>query len=360
MECIKVQLKENSYDVIIGRGLLQEIQKVEQALQYKHRKAVIITDAIVAKKQKAFLDSLFREFPRFIIPSGEENKSFNILGKIYEFLIDKKIDRASAIFAVGGGVVGDVVGFAAATYMRGVDYYQIPTTLTALVDSSIGGKTTINFKGVKNIVGAFHQPKMVFADLNCLETLPQREFSSGMAEIIKYGLLADPSLFEKLEQEGVLTASCPELENIVRRCCAIKSNIVAEDERDIYGKRSLLNLGHTFAHAIEKVAGYTKYTHGEAVAIGLVIAGALSMLLGFIRKNDLIRIECMIQRYGLPIDFEEPLNMNELIDSMRLDKKSISDELNFVILKKIGEAAIYKNVEEKWIRHVLIEVGAKE
>jgi len=360
METVPVSLNENSYEILIGYGLIQEIQKLQQDLQYQHRRSVIVTDNNVAEHQKTFLDSLFKEVPRHPIPAGEENKNIDTLSKIYDFLAESKLSRAGALFAFGGGVVGDIAGFAAATYMRGIDFYQIPTTLLAMVDSSIGGKSAINLKAGKNLVGAFHQPKKVFIDLNCLKSLPQREFASGMAEIIKHALIADEGLCSVIESNKPFSPEDKELLPIIKKSCEIKAKIVCEDERDVSGRRALLNLGHTFAHAIEAVAGYDKYSHGEAVAIGLVMAARLSEILGYISEEELARIRSCIEKYGLPTKLRSPLKIKSLIDRMRYDKKSAAGELTFIIIEKPGKATVINDVDEKWVNLILKESGAED
>jgi len=358
METLTVDLKENSYKIHIGHGIIHDIHEIEQDLQYKHRSLAIISDEGVAKNQKDFLDALFKECPRLILPAGECSKSIQTLEEVYEFLADQKLDRKSVLFAVGGGVIGDLTGFAAATFMRGIDFYQIPTTLLGMIDSSIGGKTGINLKEGKNMVGAFHQPKAIFIDIDCLNTLPKKQFTAGMAEIIKYGLLGDKELFEYLEKDSVVTSTSESLPNIIKKSCAIKAAIVSSDEKDITGRRAILNLGHTFAHAIENVAGYGEYLHGEAVAIGLICAARLSEILGHLDEDNLKRIKTTIEKYDLPTQLKKPLPINELIETMRHDKKTIAGELNFIVMKKIGEAQEHKRIDEKWLHVILREVGA--
>ena len=250
------------------------------------------------------------------------------------------MDRTGRVVVVGGGVTGDAGGFAAASFLRGIGYLQVPTTLLAMVDSSVGGKTGINLTAGKNLVGAFHQPLGVWADLALLGSLPKAEFAAGMAEVIKYGLLGDLSLFEELEKGARLEPESPGLAVVVRRCCQAKACIVAEDEREnaASGGRALLNLGHTFAHAIENVAGYGDYLHGEAVALGLVAATRLSELFGSLDEGCVERVANALKRYGLPIALRSPLPVEVLLDAMRRDKKVRGGKLRFVVMEELGRA----------------------
>ncbi len=282
--------------------------------------------------------------------SLEAAKSVPELEKIWEILAKNRVDRSGAIFAIGGGVIGDLAGFAAASFLRGIDFIQVPTTLLAMVDSSVGGKTGINLAAGKNLVGAFYQPKAVFADLKLLSTLPKREFSAGTAEIVKYGMLGDAALFADLEAAGTLSWNSQTLPKIVRRCCEIKAEIVAADETETAKEngRALLNLGHTFGHAVEKVAGYGKYRHGEAVSLGLVAAAKISEKLGFAAAGTLVeRTKNLLKKNSLPIRLHEKLPLEKLISAMRSDKKVRSGTLRFVLLKRIGEAFTFSDVPEK-------------
>jgi 3-dehydroquinate synthase len=263
------------------------------------------------------------------------------------------------LFAVGGGVIGDLGGFAAATYLRGIDFYQIPTTLLAMVDSSVGGKTGINITAGKNLVGAFHQPRGVFISTDLLATLPAREFAAGMAEIIKYGILGDAELFKHLEATP-LTASDARLADVIRRCCALKARIVEADERETAkdGGRALLNLGHTFGHAIENVAGYGVYLHGEAVAIGLCAAARLSQKLGYVQPTEVTRVERVVAAHGLPIRLRAPIAYADLHAAMTRDKKVRAGGLRFVVISQLGTAATKSDVAPALVETSFRDVGA--
>ncbi|MFP4261678.1 MAG: 3-dehydroquinate synthase, partial [Opitutales bacterium] len=281
-EPLHVELAERAYPIHF-EGAAAALKRRLADLRQSGRAVRVISDARVLDTQGEYLDRAGVRPPEILaLPFGESTKSVEHFAQVLRFLASGGCGRDCAVFAFGGGVIGDLAGFAAASYLRGVDFYQIPTTLLSMVDSSVGGKTGINLPEGKNLVGAFWQPKAVFIDTRLLESLPRREFAAGMAEVIKYGLLADVALLEKLETYGGLCPDSPELAPIIRRCCEIKAEIVAADEKEnrSSGGRALLNLGHTFAHAIENVAGYGEYLHGEAVAIGLVLATRLSVDLG--------------------------------------------------------------------------------
>jgi 3-dehydroquinate synthase len=302
---------------------------------------------------------MFGGAPVLSLEAGEGTKSLAGMEGVLDFLAEHKLDRGGALFAMGGGVVGDLGGFAAASWLRGIDFYQVPTTLLAMVDSSVGGKTGINIEAGKNLVGAFHQPRGVFISTNLLATLPPREFAAGMAEVIKYGLLGDAALFAALEASPLMPSD-PRLADIIRRCCELKARIVESDERETAteGGRALLNLGHTFAHAIESVAGYGSYLHGEAVAIGLCAAGRLSQKIGNTTEDDTVRIERNVAAHALPTRLRAPLAFSDLLPAMTRDKKVRSGELRFVVLKEIGEAATKGDVTPALVEATFREVGA--
>ncbi len=298
--------------------------------------------------------------PVIAVPAGEPSKSIAIFGRVCEFLAAEKIDRAGTVIAVGGGVVGDLAGFAAAAYLRGIDFWQVPTTLLAMVDSAVGGKTGINLAAGKNLAGAFHQPRVVFCDMAMLATLPPREFAAGMAEVIKTGLLADAALFEQLAAGPPLSTTDVRLADIVRRCCAIKADVVQADEHETApsGGRALLNLGHTFAHAIEAVAGYGTYLHGEAVAIGLVAAARLSEKLGLIDLGAVGRVHDIVAANGLPVRLRTPLPAADLLDAMQRDKKVRQGRLRFVVLEAMGRAVTRDHVDPALAVAIWEELGA--
>ena len=295
-DSLTVHLEDRSYPIRIGRGLETTIISEVDSLRKEGKKVVALIDQGLVEGNPEFCSKLLLSIPTFEVPRGETSKSVAILEKAWNFLAINRVDRSSCLFAIGGGVTGDLAGFAAASFLRGIAFYQVPTTLLAMVDSSVGGKTGINLAVGKNLVGSFHQPKEVFIDLEVLKTLPQREFSAGMAEVIKYGMLGNRGLYDRLLALGKpLDSTSQELAEFVSICCSDKALIVQADERETSkngGGRALLNLGHTFAHAIEAQAGYGHYLHGEAVAIGLVCAFRLSRHLGFCeeeQEEDLLR-----------------------------------------------------------------------
>ncbi len=353
---LTVELGERSYPIRIGRGLAPAIAAEAAA---GHRIAVI-TDANVARRQAAFLEAAFGGAPVLALPPGEETKCFAQLERCCEFLARSGIDRAGRVFAVGGGVIGDLAGFAAACHLRGVGFVQVPTTLLAMVDSSVGGKTGVNLACGKNLAGAFHQPLAVYADLDTLRTLPGREFAAGMAEVIKHGLLADAGLFHELEQGPRLDAASPGLAAVVRRNCAIKAAVVAADEREqaASGGRALLNLGHTFGHAIEAVAGYGEYLHGEAVAIGLVLAARLSERLGRVGADVPARVAALLETYGLPVRLRAPLPLADLLAAAGRDKKARAGTATFVVLEAVGRAVTVRGIDPELIAGLWREAGA--
>lgn len=359
-EVLTVNLSERSYQILLGEDLTAEVRSRIAKLIAAGRKVVVLTDQHVAKRQAAAMRAMFGEIPTLIVPPGEESKSLVEFGRVLEFLAAQQLDRSSALFAVGGGVIGDLGGFGAAAYLRGIDLFQVPTTLLAMVDSSVGGKTGINLPAGKNLVGAFHQPRGVFIATHVLATLPPREFAAGMAEVIKYGLLGDAALFAQLEQTP-LTVKSPELASVIRRCCAIKARIVEADERETAkeGGRALLNLGHTFGHAIEQVTGYGKYLHGEAVAIGLCAAARLSAKLGHIDADDVARVDAVVEAHELPVRLRTKLPLTELLAAMARDKKVRAGLPRFVVLEAVGTAKTQSGIEPALVEEAFREVGAK-
>jgi 3-dehydroquinate synthase len=357
-ETLKVNLGDRSYPILLGEDLAQEVRALCSGLIRSGKKVAVITDGNVSKIQAGALRSLFSGAPMLVIHPGEESKSVAELGRALDFLAASGLDRSGSVFAVGGGVVGDLAGFAAASYLRGVDFYQVPTTLLAMVDSSVGGKTGINLQAGKNLAGAFHQPRGVYISTGLLRTLPAREFAAGMAEVIKTALIGDSRLFVEVEHAR-LVAGDPRLARIVGVCCSIKARVVEadEEERTEDGGRALLNLGHTFAHAIEKVAGYGSYLHGEAVAIGLCAAARLSRELGMISEADVARVESTVSGHALPMLLREALEFTDLMAAMARDKKVRAGVLRFVVLKSLGEAVVRNDVPAEMVETVWREVG---
>ncbi len=339
VKALTVNLNERSYPILFGSGLGSEVRANVDALIAAGRRVVVLTDRNVAGQHGRALQAMFAAAPALVLQAGEETKSLADFGRVLDFLAAQHLDRTGALFAVGGGVIGDLGGFAAASYLRGIEFYQVPTTLLAMVDSSVGGKTGINLAAGKNLAGAFHQPRGVYIDTDLLATLPAREFAAGMAEVIKYGLLGDAELFAQLER-APLTVASPGLAAVVRRCCELKARIVEADERELAkeGGRALLNLGHTFAHAIEQSAGYGTYLHGEAVAVGLSAAGRLSQEIGFISARETARIDAVLTAHALPIRLRAPLAVSALMTAVARDKKVRAGLPRFVVLQKIGAA----------------------
>jgi 3-dehydroquinate synthase len=358
-EALTVKLGDRSYPIHFGSDLRAGVKSEVDRLAQAGCKIALITDANLAGTQQAALSAMFGGVPVLVVPPGEGAKSITEFGRMLDFLAAQRLDRSGALFAVGGGVIGDLGGFAAACYLRGIDFYQVPTTLLAMVDSSVGGKTGINLAAGKNLAGAFHQPRGVFISTGLLATLPPREFAAGAAEVIKYGLLGDAALFAQLES-APLTVASADLAAVIRRCCALKARIVEADERELApdGGRALLNLGHTFGHAIEQVAGYGAYLHGEAVAIGLCAAARLSQKLGGISAADVARVEKVVTAHALPTRLRAPLALASLLTAMAHDKKVQAGLPRFVVLRKLGEAATQGGISPALVEASCREVGA--
>jgi 3-dehydroquinate synthase len=342
MQTLTVGLAERSYPIHIGAGLLGRFDLLAPHL--RHKRAAVVTNTTVAPLYLEVLQSLLREngveaLP-VILPDGEEYKNAETLGMIYDALLRNRCERSTPLIALGGGVVGDMTGYAAATYLRGVPFIQVPTTLLAQVDSSVGGKTGINHPLGKNMIGAFYQPQAVVVDTATLGTLPDEELSAGIAEVIKYGLIRDLPFFEWLEQnmERLRARDAEALQYAIACCCRNKAEVVAADERES-GERALLNLGHTFGHAIEAGMGYGAWLHGEAVAAGMVMAADLSQRLGWIGAPDAARARRLIERAGLPVEAPR-LGTEKYLQLMELDKKVVGGRIRFVLLKSIGHAVV--------------------
>ncbi|HVU28433.1 MAG TPA: 3-dehydroquinate synthase [Verrucomicrobiae bacterium] len=341
MHVVSVQLGHRSYKIKIASGLLQKLGDECARLKFD-RRCAIITDGNVGRKfAKVAYDSLVKEgFEPFLITisAGETAKSLRTVQSCYDQLAARRLERKSFIVALGGGVVGDLAGFVAATYLRGIPFVQIPTTLLAQVDSSVGGKTGVNLRAGKNLVGAFYQPRLVLCDLDALKTLPEREFRAGLAEVIKYGIIYDAKLFMQLERDlpKILRRDEKVLSPIIARCCEIKAEVVSKDETES-GLRAILNFGHTIGHAIENGFGYGKFLHGEAISIGQIAAAKLSHKLLGLPQYDVERIENLFARTSLPTQIKLNSKQREkLFAAMRLDKKVSGGEIKFVLAKKIG------------------------
>ena len=341
MRIVKVPLGSRSYDIKIGAGLLARLGR-ECARLALSRRCVVISDRNVAPRYgQAAREALAKAgltAALITIPAGETAKSLKTLEACYDQLAAQRLERKSFIIALGGGVVGDLAGFVAATYLRGLPFVQVPTTLLAQVDSSVGGKVGLNLKTGKNLVGAFHQPRLVLCDLDTLASLPLREYRAGLAEVIKYGIIYDAGLFRRLERDlpRLLRREPRTLAAVVARCCEIKADVVRQDETES-GLRAILNFGHTIGHALEAISHYGKYLHGEAIAIGQVAAAKLSAQVLGLPAQDLERIERIFQRAGLPTHVKlNALHRQRLLAAMRLDKKVSSGEIKFVLARRIG------------------------
>ena len=348
-QTLTVALDERSYPIHIGCGLLGRAELWRPHLNPKMG-AVVITNTTVAP---LYLDKVLATLaelgcPAFsvVLPDGEEYKSWETLNTVFDALLENRCERGTTLIALGGGVIGDLVGFAAACYQRGAPFIQVPTTLLSQVDSSVGGKTAINHPLGKNMIGAFYQPKLVLADLDTLDTLPPREMAAGMSEVIKYGLIRDPAFFSWLEQQaaGLMHRDKALLAQAVYQSCAHKAEVVARDEREA-GERALLNLGHTFGHASETGMGYGSWLHGEAVAVGTVMAALLSEQLGWLDQAAIERIKALFRRVGLPVDgpwlAATPLaTAQRYLELMRHDKKVSAGILRLVLLQGIGQAVV--------------------
>jgi 3-dehydroquinate synthase len=354
---IPVALAERSYEIEISRGGLRNVATfIQQRRPCTH--AVVITDSNVAPLfAQPIAQSLSASGIRadlLTVPAGETSKSVVQAEQLWNELVQRNADRKTIVVAVGGGVIGDLAGFVAATFARGLSFIQIPTTLLAQVDSSVGGKVGINLPAAKNIVGAFWQPAGVLIDLDVLQTLPEREFRSGLAEVVKYGVIMDADFFSYLEEHaekiGRRDGDC--LEHIVAQSCRLKAEVVADDEREETGRRAILNYGHTFCHAIEQVSGYGQFLHGEAVAIGMVCASRLAEDLGLIDSSATKRQTQLLERLALPFDLP-PLDEKALLVAMQHDKKTENGKLRFVLPRRIGHVELISGVDQERARKVL-------
>ena len=355
MQTLSIALGERSYPIHIGAALLGRADLIAPFLVRKS--VAIVTNTTIAP---LFLERLAGtlaregiEIVRIVLPDGEDHKDWRALNAVFDALLEKRCGRDTTLVALGGGVIGDLAGFAAATYQRGVQYVQVPTTLLAQVDSSVGGKTAINHPLGKNMIGAFHQPRLVLADTDTLKTLPERELRSGFAEVIKHGLIRDAGFFTWIEAniERLLARDAGALEHAVLRSVEIKADIVAKDERE-NGLRKLLNFGHTFGHAIETGLGYGTWLHGEAVAAGMVMAAGLSVRLGMLDPPSAERLRRLIERAGLPVAGPE-LSTDRYLELMSVDKKAEGGRLRFILLERLGSAVIRGDVGPDPLRATL-------
>ncbi len=353
MQRIEVSLGTRSYPILIGPGAMQADEELDRAIPAKD--VLVITNTTVGPLYAAKLVQALapRRCLEVVLPDGEVHKTFANISRVLDVLVANRFARDACVIALGGGVVGDMAGFAAACYQRGIAFVQVPTTLLAQVDSSVGGKTGVNHPGGKNLIGAFHQPAAVFADTDTLATLPDRELRAGLAEVIKYGLIIDRPFFDWLEGHAaaLLARDTAALTHAIKRSCEIKAGIVARDERE-QGERALLNLGHTFGHAIESATNYSTWLHGEAVGAGMMLAADMSQRLGWVSAADVERVERVLKLFGLRTDVKT-LPAATIAENMKIDKKVAAGRVRLVLLKAIGKSLITGDYEDAALRETL-------
>lgn len=354
MQTLNLDLGERSYPIHIGQGLLQQAALITPFIRGK--RVVTVSNTTI---EPLYLPAVEKNLQGFnhsacILPDGEAYKTLEVLNQVYTHLLEQKADRKTTLIALGGGVIGDMTGFAAASYQRGINFIQIPTTLLAMVDSSVGGKTGVNHVLGKNMIGAFHQPQCVIIDTDTLNSLADRELSAGLAEIIKYGLIRDPAFLQWLDKNmDQLLARNPEaLTYAIYRSCEHKAEVVAADEREA-DQRALLNLGHTFGHAIEAAMGYGQWLHGEAVAVGMVMAAELSQQMGWLSVTDVAYVRHLLQRAHLPVEPPASLSGNDFMRYMSVDKKVLDGSLRLVLMRALGQAIVTADFDTLSLKAVL-------
>ncbi|HET6633031.1 MAG TPA: 3-dehydroquinate synthase [Rhodanobacteraceae bacterium] len=351
---IRVELGARSYPICIGTGLLGDGSRLRPFLRGR---ALVVSNEVVAPLYLGRVRAMLGERPHavLVLPDGEANKTLGAVQQVFEALAALGAQRDACVLALGGGVVGDTAGFAAACWMRGIDFVQLPTTLLAMVDAAVGGKTAVNISAGKNLVGAFHQPRAVLADTGTLATLPQRVYACGLAEAVKHAAIGDARFFARLEAmaEPLVARDPAALAELIGHACRFKAAVVARDETE-HGERALLNFGHTFGHALETETGYTELLHGEAVAIGMCLATRLSSQLGMAPQADGERLAALLARLGLPVAMPPGLDPEALLAHMRLDKKNQADRLRLILWHGLGRAAIVDGVESATVRGVLV------
>ena len=358
MATVPVELNERSYSIHIGSGLLNKLPELCESF-VSGRHVVVISDSRVAElyleKVVAALRPASLKVDSLVVAEGEASKSITECDRLWQQMIDFPADRKSVVVALGGGVIGDLAGFVAAGFARGIDFIQIPTTLLAQVDSSVGGKTGVNLPQAKNMVGAFWQPKTVIIDTDVLETLDARNYRAGLAEVIKYGLIMDSDFFEFLESNmTAILNRAPELvARLIQRCCECKAEVVIEDERELSGRRAILNYGHTIGHAIEAVYGYGEYLHGEAISIGMIAEGELAKGLGMVDESFCKRQKAIFASAGLPVDCPAGREA-ELVEAMTRDKKVAAGKLNFILPTRIGDVVSVPSPGSETIKSALL------
>jgi len=356
VKAVRVELGDRSYNIYIKAGILREAGKYIRDLNL-NKKVFIVTNPKVGGLYLKELIKYLKEYdlvPMIAeVPDGEEYKSLQDASHLYDQMISFKLDRSTPVIALGGGVIGDLAGFVAATFMRGLPLVQVPTTLLAQVDSSVGGKVAVNHSQAKNMIGSFYQPKVVIIDVNLLQTLEERELRSGLSEVIKYGVIKDKELFEVLKKNiskiKELDQDC--LEEVIAKSCQIKAEIISQDERE-KDLRAILNYGHTVGHAIEAVTKYGKYRHGEAIAIGMMVESNLSVELGLFSKEGVKEQEWLFQEAGLKVNFKG-IDLSLIMEAMRLDKKKLGEKLRFILPLEIGKVLIKEYNDEKIIKKVI-------
>ncbi|TXH67434.1 MAG: 3-dehydroquinate synthase [Thiothrix sp.] len=354
MQTLNLDLGDRSYPIYIGQGLLQQPELLTEHIRGKT--SVTVSNETVAPLYLGSLQPALKAYKHsaVILPDGEAHKNLETLNQIYTHLLEAKADRKTTLIALGGGVVGDMTGFAAASYQRGVNFIQVPTTLLAMVDSSVGGKTGVNHALGKNMIGAFHQPQAVIIDTDTLNTLADRELSAGLAEVIKYGLIRDPQFLTWLDanMDALLARDPDTLTYAIYRSCQHKAEVVAADERES-GQRALLNLGHTFGHAIEAAMGYGQWLHGEAVATGMVIAAELSAQMGWLAADDVNYIRRLLARARLPVDPPSDMTGEDFMRYMSVDKKVLDGSLRLILMKAVGESIVTADFDADALKRVL-------
>ena len=355
MKIIKLNLNERSCPIYIGANL-SKIGEISSKFNLGE-KVLIISNAYILSLYGKVVEKSLKEtgFDIFLtrVPEGEKYKSLSEAIKLYKYCLKYKLDRSSTILSLGGGVIGDLSGFVAATYLRGVNFINIPTTLLSQVDASIGGKVAVNLAAGKNLVGSFYQPKLVYMDLSLLKTLPSKEIKNGMAEIVKYGIIKDAQFFSYLEEnlEKIKNLNEEALNLIITRSVEIKVKVVEEDEREEKGKREILNFGHTFGHALEKATDYKGYTHGEAVAIGMVIASKIACKMGIFGEESLLRLKKLLERICLPTEAGK-IDKEKWWNALYLDKKKREGKLRFLLPQRIGKVILTEEVPSSFIREI--------